>query len=118
MLGFRHNHIRGTYLFYTTAHARMQITWIDLLVLAAILWFAFRQTRVKNLEAQVRWLEIQCNTHEMNIKKPFHFRDVEAHVLRDDLTTEDRRLLQSELDDQIRELADRNKTLMKQTTNE
>jgi hypothetical protein len=118
MLGFRDTHIRGGYLSPSTAHARMQITWIDLLVLAAILWLAFRQTRVKNLEAQVRWLEIQCNTHEMNIKKLYFFRDIEAHALKDDLTAEERRALQSDLDDKLRELSDRNKALMKQTTNE
>lgn len=94
----------------------MHSNWIDLAGLLVIVWFALRQAgfpgRVKKLEATIRQLEIQCNTLEMNVKKLYHFRDIEVHEPNEHLSDEDRRGLDAELSAEIDTLAEDNERLM------
>lgn len=94
----------------------MHINWIDLAGLLIIVWLAIRQAssadRIKKLEAAIRLLEVQCNTQQMNIKKLYHFRDVEVHMPNETISAEDRQGLAAEFAAEIDRLAERNKLLM------
>ena len=98
----------------------MHINWIDLAGLVLIAWLAIRQQSlsacVRNMRVQMRWLEIQVNTHEMNIKKLYYFRDVETQQPNPELSAADKQMLKDELDGELADLADRNKSLMSGTT--
>ncbi|CAE6820598.1 hypothetical protein R70006_06179 [Paraburkholderia domus] len=93
----------------------MHVNWIDVAGLLVIVWLAVRHLetlgRAKKLEAEVRRLEVQCNTNEMNIKKLYHFRDVEVYEANGALSDVDRREFENELAAEIERLADRNKFL-------
>ncbi|MCP3728467.1 hypothetical protein M3I53_36085 [Paraburkholderia sp. CNPSo 3272] len=89
----------------------MNINWLDMAGLLVVFWIAV--DRIKKLEAENRRLAVQCNTNEMNIKKLWYFRDIEAHELDPALSSEQRREIKAEADAVMQELADRNRFLMK-----
>lgn len=95
----------------------MRVDWIDLVILLAFASIMLRyvEQKIRGLQAEVRRLEIRCNTHEMNVAKLYYLRDIETHQSNLELSMEDQRMLKEDLDDQLATLADRNRWLMDQT---
>ncbi|MGJ0524376.1 hypothetical protein ACR42A_12585 [Burkholderia gladioli] len=92
----------------------MHINWIDIVAVAFFWWLAIKHTdgKIKSLEAHIRLLEVQCNTNEMNVKKLYHLRDLEAHYPAPDLTEEDRAAFEADFENDLQSLVERNKALM------
>jgi hypothetical protein len=88
----------------------MHMDWIDVVGLLVLFWLG--HDRIKKLEAENRRLEIQCNTNEMNIKKLYYFRDVEAYESNSALTDDEVKAYRDALATDIEALAARNKALM------
>lgn len=92
----------------------MHINWIDLAAMAFFWWLAMKHAdgKIKSLETHIRLLEVQCNTNEMNLKKLFYLRDLEAHHPALDLTEEDRATLKADFESDLQALVERNRALM------
>ncbi|WEY38817.1 hypothetical protein [Paraburkholderia sp. SUR17] len=92
----------------------MHIDWIDLAAVAFLWWLSVKHAngKTKSLEAHIRLLEVQCNTNEMNVKKLYYLRDLEAHWPAPDLTEEDRAAFTADFESQLQPLVERNKALM------
>lgn len=94
----------------------MHISWIDLAAVVFFCWLTMRHAdgKIKSLEARIRLLEVQCNTNEMNVKKLYHLRDLEAHCPAPDLTEEDRAAFKADFENELQPLVERNKSLLGQ----